>query len=317
MPQALRQVKGALGPEAVLLDTRVEDGVVMVTAAVDDDEVHAVRPDEALAREGRALAAAVHALVPGVDRCSTAAGAGALARALACQGVDAAIAAALVGVAAARLPAAGTLESALAAALECPAAGPPARVRLLLGPPGDGKTSTLAKLAARERSAGRPVVLVHADAFRVGGAAELAAYGRALGVPVVRAVEPGTLARAVAHADARALVLVDTPGAGPGQKDELAELARLAAEAGRDAMRVLVVSAATGATAAAAAMRALAGLAPHASVLTRCDAAPGAPWLSLLWRRRVPVAYLGTGRRIPDDLEPATVPGLARRLLTV
>jgi flagellar biosynthesis protein FlhF len=78
-----------------------------------------------------------------------------------------------------------------------------------------------------------------------------------------------------------------------------------------------VVSAATGATAAAAAMRALAGLAPHASVLTRCDAAPGAPWLSLLWRRRVPVAYLGTGRRIPDDLEPATVPGLARRLLTV
>lgn len=316
MARALQAVKAVLGPDAVLLSTETSGGVVTVTAAVDDDEAEAEPAGSPRPGDGGAAAATGRANAA-IARSAEAAGdAATLARALERHGVDPRIAAALVGVVAARLPTAPTLESALAAALDCERPPRPGRVCLVCGPPGDGKTTTLAKLAARERLAGRPVVLVHADTFRVGGAAELAAYGRALGVPVLRAEEPGALAGALARADAQALVLVDTPGVGPGQNDELAELARLADEAGREAFRLLVVSAAAGAAAAAGAMRVLAPFAPQASVVTRCDAAPGAPWLALLWQRRIPVAFLATGRRIAGDLEPASGATLARRLLT-
>lgn len=315
MAQALQAVKAAFGPEAVLLTTETSGGVVTVTAAVDDDAEGA--PDRgALGRHGGTLAGVARPSAPTRNAAEAAGEAATLARVLERQGVDPRIAAAMVGVVAARLPTAGTLEAALAAVFDSDPPTSPARVCLVLGAAGDGKTTTLAKLAARERRAGRPVVLVHADTFRVGGAAELAAYGRALGVPVLRAEEPGALAEAIARADAHAFVLVDTPGVGPGQNDELAELARLADEAGQEAFRLLVVSAAAGAAAAAGAMGLLAPFAPQASVLTRCDVAPGAPWLALLWQRRIPVAFLASGRRIAGDLEPASGTALARRLLT-
>ena len=319
MPEALRLVKAALGPDAILLDTEALGDGVVVTAAVDDDATRAAPAADELAGEVRELLGVVRALVQEARLPAAAPAASALARALGAQGVDPVIAAALVEATVARLggaPGDGALAAALARAL-APAASAPdaARVRLVFGPPGDGKTTTLVKLAARAIADGGRVLLVAADGFRLGAAAELAAYGRALGVDVVQAAGPGALARVVAAADRADAVLVDTPGAGPGQNDELGELARLAAEAGPDAARLLVVSATSGAAAAAAAWEALAPVAPTGCVLSKADAAPGAPWLSVLWHRRVPVGHLAAGRRIPGDLADATPALLARRLL--
>src|SRR5207247_625834 len=112
------------------------------------------------------------------------------------------------------------------------AAAPASSVRLFFGPPGDGKTTTIAKLAAQARRAGRRVCLVGADTYRIGAAAELERYGQALGAEVRRAKDPVELGNALrdhGHAD---LVLVDTAGAGPAQQAELAELKALVAAAG-------------------------------------------------------------------------------------
>jgi flagellar biosynthesis GTPase FlhF len=49
-------------------------------------------------------------------------------------------------------------------------------------------------------------------------------------------------------------------------------------------------------------------------VLTKLDL-PGGPVLGLCWRRGLPVSHLAAGRRIPDELEPATPARLARCLL--
>src|SRR3989442_1233960 len=169
-----------------------------------------------------------------------------------------------------------------------------------------------APIGAEQQRAGRRVALVTTDTYRVGATAELETYGRALGAPVLAAADARALVQALARAADADLVLVDTAGAGPGQGPQLAELAALAEAAGAGAARTLVASAAAGSSAAAWTWQAFAPLAPEACVLTKLDLAPGGPMLGLLWRRGVPVSHVAAGRRIPDDLEPATPDRLAR-----
>src|SRR2546428_12539060 len=140
-----------------------------------------------------------------------------------------------------------------------PAAGT-ASVRLFFGPPGDGKTTTIAKLAAQARRAGHRVLLVGTDTYRIGAAAELERYGQALGAEVRRATDPAELTRVLRDRGRADLVLVDTAGAGPAQPGEVAEMKALVEAAGAEAGRTLVVSAATGALAAAHTWRAFAAL---------------------------------------------------------
>jgi flagellar biosynthesis protein FlhF len=312
---ALRQVKATLGPEAVILETTEADGVVTVTVGVDEDDAPGQHD---VAREARHLVDTVGELVPERTRDGDAhhVELRALHRALAGHGVDGVLAAALVRETAALLAGGRSLDAALATVLGVPApARPHARVRLLVGPPGDGKTTTLAKLAAHERRAGRRVALVGTDTYRVGAGAELDTFGRALGVPVAHAETPAELSRALhAHRDAEC-VFVDTAGACAGQAQALAELRALADAAGADAGRTLVASASTAYSAASQICLAFGILAPDACVLTKLDAAPAGPWLALLWRQGLGISHVTAGRRIPDDLEPATPQRLARCLL--
>src|SRR5438046_6734243 len=318
MQQALARVKAALGPEAVILETASAPGEVTVTAAVDQMPEPAGPASGELVGEVRQLLGVVRELVeehwrherPGLGRELLP-----LRRALVAQGVDGAIAAALVQATQARLAGGAPLDAALAGALGERSAGGAKRVRLFMGPPGDGKTTTIAKLAAQERRAGRRVALVGTDTYRVGATAELETYGRALGARVHAAVDARELVQALARAAEADVVLVDTAGAGPGQGPQLAELAALVEAAGAGAGRTLVVSGAAGSSAAARTWRTFAPLDPEACVLTKLDLGPGGPRLGLLWRRGVPVSHVAAGRRIPDDLEPATPDRLARCLL--
>src|SRR5881398_2309999 len=297
MPEALRQVKATLGPEAVILETTEAAGQVTVTAAVDLDAPAGGATDPAA---GGATDPTDGALVSEVRELMSVVGV---------------IAAALLRETAELLAPGTRLDAALAGTLgAAPAAATPG-VRLFFGPPGDGKTTTIAKLAAQARRAGRRVLLVGADTYRIGAAAELERYGQALGAEVRRAKDPVELGHALRDHGRADLVLIDTAGAGPAQQTELAELKALADAAGAEAGRTLVVSAATGALAAANTWRAFAALAPDACVLTKADTAPGGPIVAQLWRERVPVSHVAAGRRIPDDLEAATPKHLVRCLL--
>jgi len=318
MQLALARVKAALGPEAIILETASAPGEVTVTAALDRLPAPIGAASGELVGEVRQLLHVVRELVdehwrrekPGLGRELLP-----LQRALVAQGVDGVIATALVQATEARLAGGAPLTAALAGALGEPSPRGAQRVHLFMGPPGDGKTTTIAKLAAQQRRAGRRVALVTTDTYRVGATAELEIYGRALGAPVLAAVDARALVRALARAADADLVLVDTAGAGPAQGPQLAELAVLAEAAGVGAARTLVASAAAGSAAAARTWQAFAPLAPEACVLTKLDLAPGGPMLGLLWRRGLRVSHVAAGRRIPDDLEPATPDRLARCLL--
>lgn len=135
----------------------------------------------------------------------------------------------------------GSLEAALAAAL--PFAPLPlgcdSRPVLLAGPPGAGKTLTVARLATRLVMAGTKPLVITADGQRAGAVEQLAAFTRLLGIELVVANHPVMLGRALARRQPGAPTLVDAPGADPFDPAQREEIAMLAATAGATVALVL------------------------------------------------------------------------------
>jgi len=323
--EALARVKETLGPEAVILATRpLPDGGVEITAAVDLDHVLAgptatagePTPElTAITRELGVLAARVaridRALAPGAG----AAGhlddeAQSLAERLALNGTTPALAEAVArgftigrrnGLAAAAALAASIERHLVVAA---PAAPEP-RVTAFVGPTGAGKTTTIAKLAARALERGASVGLVMADGHRIGAAEQLGTYARLLDVPMRAARDGAELVAVLAEFGERDVVYVDTAGLS-GDATGGADLARLLSAAGGIVTTAAVVSAGASEAALRAVWRQLGGFAPATCVVTKVDEGGGfgtaCGWLADVG---VPLDWLGTGTRVPDDLTAA------------
>jgi flagellar biosynthesis protein FlhF len=110
---------------------------------------------------------------------------------------------------------------------------------LLVGPPGAGKTVSIAKLATRAVMKGRPVRLVTADTVRAGAIEQLEAFARVLQLPLHRAESARRLAPIAAAAKPDEQLLIDTPGINPYSAGDRRELAVLIAESGAEPVLVL------------------------------------------------------------------------------
>jgi flagellar biosynthesis protein FlhF len=92
---------------------------------------------------------------------------------------------------------------------------PPGRIQIFIGPSGVGKTTTIAKLAARAvRSAPDGVLIVTTDVHRVAAVEQMARFGESLGVPAVATLGPEDLRRTLAKNEAMERIFVDTTGHG-------------------------------------------------------------------------------------------------------
>jgi flagellar biosynthesis protein FlhF len=204
-----------------------------------------------------------------------------------------------------------------ASLLEHVAVSPPnaARVEVLVGPTGSGKTTTIAKLAARALVAGEPVPgLVAADGDRIGAVAELQAYARLLGAEVRVVRDADEMGEALAALASRGRVLVDTAGL-CGDPASAADLHELLAPAGADTMVTAVISATASLRALQRGWPQLEGLGARRCVVTRLDECDelgtACTWLAEVG---LPLAWLGTGRRVAADLVPASGDDLVRWL---
>jgi flagellar biosynthesis protein FlhF len=113
------------------------------------------------------------------------------------------------------------------------------RPLLMVGPPGAGKTVSIAKLAARAVMAGKPVRLVTADIVRAGGIEQLEAFARVLKLPLHRAESAPRLAPLARQGAAQELVLIDTPGINPYSAGDRRELTLLIEASGGEPVLVL------------------------------------------------------------------------------
>ncbi len=177
----------------------------------------------------------------------------------------------------------------------------------LVGPTGVGKTTTIAKLAARHclRHGGESLALVSTDNYRVGAQRQLDAFGAILGVPVRRADSRADLEELLGRLSDRRLVLVDTAGLGP-RDGRLAEAQEAVAMTG--VRRFVVLAANMQASAMRAAVRRFGGAELSGAVLTKLDETDGlGAALSVLIGERLAAAWLSQGQRVPEDLMMARV----------
>ncbi|MEO5375866.1 MAG: GTP-binding protein [Alphaproteobacteria bacterium] len=141
---------------------------------------------------------------------------------------------------------------------------------LLLGPPGAGKTVTVAKLAARSRIKGRSVAVVTADAVRAGAVEQIAAFTRILEIDLMRARGPEALKAALDElTGACDLIFIDSPGVNPFHQPDIAYLAELVSA--WDIEPILVMAAGGDANEAAEMAEAFATVGPTRLLATRLD----------------------------------------------
>ncbi len=174
----------------------------------------------------------------------------------------------------------------------------------LVGPTGVGKTTTVAKLAARcvlARGAASAALLT-TDGFRIGALDQLRIYGRILGVPVIAVRDEPELQMTLGDLASRHLTLIDTVGM--SQRDRrLAEQAALLSGEGRAVQRVLLLSAASsGSTLEDVATRYV-GAGLDGCILTKIDEAVSLGGvLDVVLRHRLRVHFVTNGQRVPEDL---------------
>ena len=181
----------------------------------------------------------------------------------------------------------------------------------LVGPTGVGKTTTIAKLAARAvvRHGAANVALVSTDNYRIGAAAQLEHYGRLLGVRVYPADDAASLRQVLEMLKGKHTVLIDTAGVSgtdPRLEQQMDVLNEVAHSDGIALRISLVLAANAQAQSLEEAVRAYMPLEPASVVFTKLDEAPslgGA--LSVLIRHKLPLDYTTDGQRVPEDLAVA------------
>jgi flagellar biosynthesis protein FlhF len=181
----------------------------------------------------------------------------------------------------------------------------------LIGPTGVGKTTTIAKLAARFalKHGRRGITLITTDNYRIGAHEQLRTYGRILGVPVHVAGDNDELKNLIKEASEKSgennLTLIDT--AGVCQKDaRLSEQLTTLNIREMDIKNYLVLSATGQMNLQDDVIRAFSKLKLQGCMLTKIDeAASLGEIISVLIQHELPLHFVCNGQKVPDDLHQA------------
>ncbi|WP_175864550.1 flagellar biosynthesis protein FlhF [Burkholderia cepacia] len=182
----------------------------------------------------------------------------------------------------------------------------------LMGPTGVGKTTTTAKLAARcvMRFGASKVALLTTDSYRIGGHEQLRIFGKILGVPVHAVKDAGDLALALSELRNKHIVLIDTIGMSQRDRAVSDQIAMLHG-ANAPVQRLLLLNATSHGDTLNEVVQAYRSAGEHPDlagcILTKLDEATHLGGvLDTVIRYKLPIHYVSTGQKVPENLYVAS-----------
>ncbi len=177
----------------------------------------------------------------------------------------------------------------------------------LVGSTGVGKTTTIAKIAARfaHNHGKRSVAMISTDQFRIGAQEQLQHYARLLEIPLLMAGNSEELCDRLDMLADKKMVLIDT--AGMSQRDlRLAEQFHRLQSGAPQIKPYLVLSANTQLAALNQTILSFRKVKLAGAIVTKLDEAASLGGIvTAAIRHQLVLAYCGTGQKVPEDLEPA------------
>jgi len=191
------------------------------------------------------------------------------------------------------------------------------RICAFVGPTGAGKTTTLAKIAARSALEERlKVGLITTDTYRIAAVEQLKTYARIMEIPIEVVSDKTAFRRALAKLSDRDLVLVDTPGKSsvePGYIDKLRDLFHLENPVETNLLLPLTSSQDN-------LSENLARFKPvgyQSIIFTKLDESRHFGMIyNVIDQERKPVSYVTNGQNVPQDIEKIDAGRLAKIIMT-
>jgi flagellar biosynthesis protein FlhF len=189
-------------------------------------------------------------------------------------------------------------------------------VLAFIGPSGVGKTTAIAKLAARQAiQHNKKVALLTFDSCRIAAAQELKVYGKAIGIPVKTAGTPSALAAAINDYGHYDFILVDTPGINAENPREIDDL-RSFLKSIRSVEIHLLLSAGAKEADLFNTIERLSTVNAHYLIFTKLDESTTfGNLVNLLVQTPMPLSFLTRGRQVPDSIITGSVEEIVKRLL--
>ncbi len=187
----------------------------------------------------------------------------------------------------------------------------------LVGPTGVGKTTNIAKLAARFtlKYGAKNLALVTTDSYRVGAHEQLKTYGRILGVPVYVANDEDELKSVLSRLDDKQLVLVDT--AGMSHRDlRLTQQLSMLRHSHASIKILAVLSASTQTLAMDDIIKTLDSRELDGCIASKVDESTSIGGIiSILIENNLQLNYISDGQKVPEDIHQANTADLLKQAL--
>ncbi len=325
MPEALKQIKEALGDDAIILSSKEQAGGITVTAAIDEDAMEAktsplVKKPLATTVTQTRQDITSHQLRFDVQNC------------LRFHGIPehflAKMTATLTEAATAHILARSRLNIAdeskhfLKLALEHIAsqvftfAKPISHAEriMLVGTPGIGKTLTAAKLATAYAMSNTTPVVITTDTTRAGGVEQLKAFTDILGIDILICETPRELQNELKNTNKNTPVVVDTAGCNAYDESAMNELAALANLTGIEP--ILVIASGMDSGEAMDIAEAFMQMPIHRMIATRTDSARRfGSMISIASAHKLALYLNSSSASVTEGLEPFSAAMLAQILI--